>query len=100
MIEEAIQTNETVYKKIKLMKQKMEELKDLFQEESLERLETLQFKLSDIKRSKRKSNKKVIKPSTDAKEAITEPLKEEIDSTSEVTIINASDIEKLEEGWT
>lgn len=63
LIEETIHTNESVTKKIELMRVKMEELKDLFQTETLERLETLEFifnKPKQVKRPKRSYRKKTI----------------------------------------
>lgn len=61
LIEETIATNESVTKKIALMKTKMEELKDLFQNESLERLETLEFMFKNVKKTKVKSAEKKTK---------------------------------------
>lgn len=55
LVEDTILTNESVTKKIELMRQRMEELKELFQSETLERLETLQFVFDDTRKpSKRK----------------------------------------------
>lgn len=99
LIDDTIKTNEAVYQKIELMKVKMEELKDLFQSESLERLQTLEFVFNDSKRSKRKKQVKIEKPSQEAKESITEPLNEVSETSLPQGAMSITDLEELEEGW-
>ena len=57
LIDETIEFNENIRKKIELLKLKVEELKALFDAESLDRLETLEFVFNEPK--KKKKNKKV-----------------------------------------
>lgn len=56
LIDETIEFNENIRKKIELLKSKVEELKALFDTESLDRLETLEFVFNEPK--KKKKNKK------------------------------------------
>lgn len=57
LVQETVKTNEDIYKKVELMKEKMEELKNLFQNESLEKLQTLIFTFQE-KKSKRTNKRK------------------------------------------
>lgn len=61
LIEDTIKANEDMSKKIELMRVKMEELKGLFQEKTLEELETLQFTFGILKPKKRKYTRKINK---------------------------------------
>lgn len=58
LIDDTIVTNESINKKIELMKIKMEELKNLFQEETLERLLSLKFTFDEPKKRKKSGRKK------------------------------------------
>lgn len=58
LIEETIEMNLAAIERLDLFNQKMEELKDLFANESLPRLKTLTFVLQDINKPKYKKRKK------------------------------------------
>lgn len=58
LIDETIQMNKNTLAKVNLLKEKIEELKSLFENERLERLETLQFVLQDKPKEKRKYTKR------------------------------------------
>lgn len=57
LIQDTIKNNEEIYQKIELMKIKMGELKELFQNESLEKLQTIKFVFETVK-PKRVSKRK------------------------------------------
>lgn len=57
LLQKTIEINESVFKKIKLLQEKIEELKKLFQDEDYDRLKTLKFALSK-KGTKKKEVKK------------------------------------------
>lgn len=59
LIEETIEMNESVRKKIELLKVKVDELKTIFNEEPLSRLETLYFSFAEEKKTKKKNKRKV-----------------------------------------
>ena len=77
LIEETIDFNETIRKKIELLKLKVEELKQIFDEEPLDKLETLEFVFNEPKKKKKcKQNKN--------ESIVTEDFKPEEQELSEV----------------
>lgn len=58
LIEETIEVNLSAIERLELLNEKMEELKNLFSNESLSRLKTLTFVFQDIDKSKSKKRKK------------------------------------------
>lgn len=58
LIEETINMNLSAIERLHLFNQKMEELKEIFANETLDKLKTLQFKFEEEKKSKRKKSKK------------------------------------------
>ena len=96
LVEDTIHTNEALYMKIELMKKKMEELKNLFQEETLERLRTLEFTFTA--KPKRKRKKQI--QSITIQEAQEEQEQAEHDAVpQEVDHLQQEDLLQLEEGW-
>lgn len=76
LIDETIQMNKSALAKVQLLKEKIEELKSLFEELPLTTLNTLEFKFSAPKKTKpRKSTKK-------KKEAVTEAKNDQIESSA------------------
>lgn len=61
LIEETIEMNISTEKKVNLLAEKVEELKELFSNESLEKLETLFFDFKEIKKEKQKRRKNIKK---------------------------------------
>lgn len=104
LIEETIVTNQEMYQKIELMKIKMSELKDIFQEESLEKLKTLQFTFDSTanKPKKRQYNKKKKDTTTEETSEVqsTEPVQVEEDTEKDDTTFNINQLENIEEEWT
>lgn len=83
LIEETVEMNINAAKKIELLNQKFEELKNIFATESLQKLETLYFAFEEVKKPskpKRKYNKKkkeeIIENVTETNEVITEIVDE------------------------
>ena len=64
LVEETIKTNQDVILKLKLLKDKVEELKELFSNTEYEKLKTLKFSFEEPKKTKpkRKSTKKKEEP--------------------------------------
>jgi hypothetical protein len=60
LIEETIDMNLSAIERLELFNQKINELKEIFANESLQRLKTLVFHFEEIKKPKRKKNKKNI----------------------------------------
>lgn len=78
LVEDTIRTNESVTKKIELMRVRMGELKELFQKESLERLMSLKFTFDEVKQPKRSYRKKQIFNNEMAKLASKETVVQDI----------------------
>lgn len=92
LIEETVEMNINAAKKIELLNQKFEELKNIFATESLQKLETLYFAFEEVKKPskpKRKYNKKkkedIIEEVTETNEVITEIVDENNYENIEVT---------------
>ena len=54
LVEETIRNNRDIVSKLKLLKEKVEELKELFSKHTFEELQTLKFELTEVKNSKPK----------------------------------------------
>lgn len=54
LIEETIKSNQDIVLKIKLLREKVEELKELFSQHSYEELQTIRFELTEAKKDKPK----------------------------------------------
>lgn len=79
LMEQTINVNLSAIAKVELLKVKIEELKHVFSEESLEKLQTLTFKFEDVKKNRRKApRKKTIDTVTEIKNEIEETV--EIDN--------------------
>lgn len=70
LIEETINMNLSAIERLHLFNQKMEELKEIFANETLDKLKTLQFKFEEEKKSKRKKSKKQNKQEIKTEEEI------------------------------
>lgn len=88
LIRETVEMNLSVIKKIELMKKKIEELKELFATNDLDKLETLEFVFAENgttnKAKKRKYNRK-------KKEETKETVEETVEEKAEITETNNSD---------
>ena len=86
LIEETIQMNQDVIKKIELLKVKMNELKELFDTKTLDELNTLKFVTESPKATKgrKKYTKKVKTPQNEEKQ----PSEASEEVKSETTVIN------------
>lgn len=106
LVEDTIATNQELYQKIELMRVRMEELKDLFQNESLEKLKTLEFTFGKVtNKTKRKTRKnKQQETDSDKKDDINtesveeQPIQEEIRDNNNLILSN-EEANKLAEGW-
>ena len=58
LIEETIRTNQEITLKLKLLKEKVEELREIFSEHPYEELQTIQFVFSKPEKPKKKTTKK------------------------------------------
>lgn len=96
LVEETVQTNEEMYQKIELMRVRMEELKELFQEESLEKLKTLQFTFGETVKPKKRTTRKKNKKNTE--EVIT-PTEEVTPTEPKEEILTTEDLNDIERGW-
>ena len=101
LVEETIRTNEEVNQKIELMKVRMEELKDIFQNETLERLQTLEFTFAEPQKRKKKTKQKAKTEQAVTKKDIAEEVKTEEPQETNTTsdIINIDELEELEKQW-
>lgn len=100
LVEETIKTNEEVNQKIELMRVKMEELKEIFQNESLERLQTLEFTFSEsTKRKKRQNKKKIERETVKVENNDNEESKPIEENNSSSDIISVGELEDLEKEW-
>lgn len=70
LIEETINMNLSAIERLHLFNQKMEELKEIFANETLDKLKTLQFKFEEEKKYKRKKSKKQNKQEIKTEEEI------------------------------
>lgn len=79
LIEETIEFNESLIRKVELLKTKVEELKLIFNDEPLSRLETLYFAFTEKPVTKKKSRKttKKVKPQVEEEMEMT-PVEEEV----------------------
>ena len=82
LVEETIKNNRDIVSKLKLLKEKVEELKELFSTHSFEELQTLRFELSEAKKEKPK--RKYTKKKKEAEKAAEEPVEEENNTVEEV----------------
>lgn len=82
LVEETIKNNRDIVSKLKLLKEKVEELKELFSTHSFEELQTLRFELSEVKKEKPK--RKYTKKKKEAEKAAEEPIEEENNTVEEV----------------
>jgi hypothetical protein len=84
LIEETIKANQDIVLKLKLLKDKVEELKEVFSTHSYEELKTLEFSFSEAKKEKHKrkytkKKKEVDKPQEEpVEENNNEEVKEEV----------------------
>lgn len=83
LIEHTVKFNKEVAKKIKLLNEKIEELKELFSETSLDELETLEFVMEKPKKKERRTYTKK------KKEKVTEEKKNDL---VEVTSVSDSGV--------
>ena len=60
LIEETIEMNLAAIERLELFNKKMDELKEIFANESLAKLKTLVFHFEEIKKPKRKKTKKIV----------------------------------------
>ena len=81
LVEETIKNNRDIVSKLKLLKEKVEELKELFSTHSFEELQALRFELSEVKKEKPK--RKYTKKKKEAEKAAEEPLEEENNTVEE-----------------
>jgi hypothetical protein len=75
LVEETIKNNKDIVSKLKLLKEKVEELKELFSRHSFEELQTLKFEITETKKEKpkrkyTKKKKEAEKPSEEQIEAV------------------------------
>ena len=91
LIEETIQMNQSALAKVELLRAKIEELKTLFEENTLETLETLEFTFTEPKK------KKARKVSKKKKEANTEPKNTEKQEVEDNVTIVATEEVNVEE---
>ena len=74
LVEETIKNNRDIVSKLKLLKEKVEELKELFSTHSFEELQTLKFELGDVQKIKPK--RKYTKRKKTAEKPKEEPVEE------------------------
>jgi hypothetical protein len=84
-IEFNIQFNEEAQAKVSLLREKIEELKDIFENEDINVLRTLEFK---YKKKKPKSIK--------SQKTVTEESKENVEPVSETTILEENNSDKID----
>ena len=77
LIRETVEMNQNVIKKITLMRDKIEELKELFASKPIEELVNLKFTFEKEEKKKRKYTKKKKEESIEISEKITEEKPEE-----------------------
>jgi uncharacterized protein (DUF39 family) len=84
LIEETIKENKDIVLKIKLLREKVEELKELFSKHTYEELQTIKFELSEPKKDKPK--RKYAKKKKTAEKPQEEPVEENntVEDTGEV----------------
>jgi hypothetical protein len=75
LVEETIKANQDIVLKLKLLREKVEELKELFSTHSYNDLQTLRFEFSEVKKPKAK--RKYTKKNKEAEKEAEEPLTEE-----------------------
>ena len=75
LVEETIKANQDIVLKLKLLREKVEELKELFSTHSFDELQTLRFEFSEAEKPKPK--RKYTKKKKEAEKAAEEPLIEE-----------------------
>ena len=78
LIEETIKSNQDIVLKIKLLREKVEELKELFSQHSYEELQTIRFELTEAKKDKPK--RKYTKKKKEAEKQQEEPVEENNDT--------------------
>lgn len=86
LIEETIKSNQDIVLKIKLLREKVEELKELFSQHSYEELQTIRFELTEAKKDKPK--RKYTKKKKEAEKQQEEPVEEnneEVENVDEKT---------------
>lgn len=91
LIEETIKANQDVILKVKLLRDKVEELRELFSKLSYDELQTLKFVTESVKSSKggkkhTRKKKEALRPSDEAREALDESVvtsEEEVVETKE-----------------
>ena len=81
LVEETIRNNRDIVSKLKLLKEKVEELKELFSKHTFEELQTLKFELTEVKSSKPK--RKYTKKKKEAEKQEEVPQIEENNVTEE-----------------
>ena len=82
LIEETIKANQDIVHKIKLLREKVEELKELFSKHSYEELQTIRFELTEAKKDKPK--RKYTKKKKEAEKPQEEPVEENNEEVTEV----------------
>ena len=85
LIRETVEMNNEAVKKIKLMRDKIEELKELFASKSLDELSSLKFVFESKKKRKYNKKKEVKEP---VEEVVVEEKTEENNITEETTVEN------------
>ncbi len=81
LVEDTIKNNRDIVSKLKLLKEKVEELKELFSIHSFEELQTLKFELTEVKKDKPK--RKYTKRKKEAEKPQEEPQIEENNTVEE-----------------
>ena len=98
LVKETVKTNEDMHHKIELMRTKMEELKELFQSEPLDKLQTLYFAFNETPKRKTKRKKQKIEVPQEQLEKHSQDEKAETNQ-SESQNISVDEIEEMEKGW-
>ena len=88
LVEETIKNNRDIVSKLKLLKEKVEELKELFSTHSFEQLQTLRFEIGELEKAKPK--RKYTKRKKVAENPKEEPVEEK--APEGVEDINPEDI--------
>ena len=83
LVEETIKNNKDIVSKLKLLKEKIEEVKELFSTHSFEELQTLKFELESVENVKPK--RKYTKKKKEAENPQEEPQTEENNVVEETT---------------